>query len=163
MGLIDMELDHLERSALTFSMLKAIVGKRLVVPELYDMMNRVSQLMVTSHTAAVREQCCQIFTNFMIFYPLGEKRLEQHLRFIVRNLSYHTESGRESVLSLLAGIIDRFPEAIVNAQAEMFFLALVLRLINDDSQSCKRMTATVVKGLFTRCSATVSGRLFSMT
>lgn len=163
LGLIDMELDHLERSALTFSMLKAIVGKRLVVPELYDMMNRVSQLMVTSHTTAVREQCGQIFTNFLIFYPLGEKRLEQHLRFIVRNLSYHTESGRESVLSLLAGIIDRFPEAIVNAQGEMFFLALVLRLVNDDSQSCKRMAATVVKGLFTRCSPVVTGRLFALT
>jgi len=160
--LIDMELDHLERSALTFSMLKAIVGKQLVVPELYDLMNRVSQLMVTSHTTAVREQCAQVFTNFMVFYPLGEKRLEQHLRFIVRNLSYHTETGRESVLSLLNTVIDRFPEQVVNAQAEMFFLALVLRLANDESQSCKRLAATVLKGLVTRVSPPVTARLFGL-
>jgi U3 small nucleolar RNA-associated protein 20 len=48
------------------SLLKAVVSRKLLVPELYDMMTRVSEVMVQSQLPPVRQVCSQIFlqSNF---------------------------------------------------------------------------------------------------
>lgn len=68
------------------SLLKAVVTRKLLVPELYDMMTRVSEVMVQSQLAPVRRVCSQIFLQFLLDYPLGAKRLQQHLDFLLTNL-----------------------------------------------------------------------------
>jgi U3 small nucleolar RNA-associated protein 20 len=68
------------------SLLKAVVSRKLLVPELYDMMTRVSEVMVQSQLPPVRQVCGQIFLQFLLDYPLGAKRLQQHLDFLLTNL-----------------------------------------------------------------------------
>ena len=68
------------------SLLKAVVSRKLLVPELYDMMTRVSGVMVQSQLPPVRQVCSQIFLQFLLDYPLGAKRLQQHLDFLLTNL-----------------------------------------------------------------------------
>lgn len=46
----------------------------------------------------------QIFLQFLLDYPLGVKRLEHHLQFLVANLSYPHDTGRVSVLTLLNAV-----------------------------------------------------------
>ena len=67
-------------------LLKAIVSRKLLIPELYDIINKISNLMVRSHTATVRQYCSQIILQFLLDYPLGGRRLQQHLDFFVSNL-----------------------------------------------------------------------------
>jgi U3 small nucleolar RNA-associated protein 20 len=73
---------------MALSLLKAIVSRKLLVPELYDMMNRVAQLMVTSYVVPVRQLCSQILLQFLLDYPLGKKRLQQHMDFFITNVGY---------------------------------------------------------------------------
>lgn len=68
------------------SLLKAVVGRKLLVPEIYDMMNRVAELMVKSQMPHVRQVCSQILLQFLLDYPLGPKRLQHHLDFLITNL-----------------------------------------------------------------------------
>lgn len=68
------------------SLLKAVVSRKLLVPELYDMMTRVSGVMVQSQLPPVRQVCSKIFLQFLLDYPLGVKRLQQHLDFLLTNL-----------------------------------------------------------------------------
>lgn len=68
------------------ALLKAVVGRKLLVPELYDMMVRVSELMVKSQMQPVRQVCSQVFLQFLLDYPLGTQRLQQHLDFLIANL-----------------------------------------------------------------------------
>lgn len=75
-------------SLVALSLLKAIVGRKLVVPEIYDMVTRVGELMVTSQAKPVRTQCSQILLQFLLDYRLSEKRLQQHLDFLLANLRY---------------------------------------------------------------------------
>lgn len=67
-------------------LLKAIVNRKLVVPEIYDVVKRVAGLMVTCQMEPIRKQCSQILLLFLLDYRLSEKRLQQHLDFLLANL-----------------------------------------------------------------------------
>ena len=54
------------------SALQAILARKLVLPEVYDLMNRVQELMVRSQAAPVRSACSSALLQFMLDYPLGE-------------------------------------------------------------------------------------------
>lgn len=144
----------LESSSTTIalSLLKAIVRRKLLVPELYDLITRIGRLMVTSQAPPIRQQCSQVLLQFLLDYPLGAKRLQQHLDFLVANLSYEHTSGREAVLEMLHVIILKFPSNVVDEQAETIFLPLVTRLVNDSDNQVRAMVGTVLKVLIGRVS-----------
>lgn len=56
-----------------FHLLRAILSRKLVLPEVYDLMNRVQELMVQSQAAPVRAACSSALLQFMLDYPLGEQ------------------------------------------------------------------------------------------
>uniref|UniRef100_A0A0E0C3V8 Uncharacterized protein n=1 Tax=Oryza meridionalis TaxID=40149 RepID=A0A0E0C3V8_9ORYZ len=105
-------------SPVALSLLKAIVKRKLVSPEIYDIVVRIGELMVTTQTESIRQQCIQILLQFFLNYPLSEKRLQQHIDFFLANLSYEHPSGREAVLEMLHDILTRFPQRIVDEQGE---------------------------------------------
>lgn len=73
-------------SPVALSLLKAIVRRKLVSPEIYDIVVKIGELMVTTQTESVRQQCIQILLQFFLNYPLTEKRLQQHIDFFLANL-----------------------------------------------------------------------------
>lgn len=54
-----------------------------------------------AQSASVRAQCSSILLMFLLDYPLGEPRLDKHLEFLVSNLEFKHESGREAALDAL--------------------------------------------------------------
>ena len=40
----------------------------------------------------------------MVEYPLGVKRLDKHLHFVVANLTYEYETGRQAALHVLQDV-----------------------------------------------------------
>ncbi|TFY83749.1 hypothetical protein EWM64_g255 [Hericium alpestre] len=130
--LISPDLEEPSRQAAVFSMLRAIVARKFVVPEIYDLMDKVSEIM------------------FLLDYPQGKGRLRNQMAFLAKNLSYVHESGRKSVLELLSAVVTKFDAALIGQYADMLFVALVMLLANDDSAKCREMAAEIVKGLFSR-------------
>lgn len=73
-------------SFVALSLLKAVVNKRVVIHEIYDLAIRVAELMVTNQEEPIRQKCSQILLQFLLNYPLSQKRLQQHLDFLLSNL-----------------------------------------------------------------------------
>lgn len=111
---------------------------------------------------AIRQQCAPLFLQFLLYYPIGAKRLQQHFDFILNNLEYPHETGREALLELLNQIFMKFPKEVLHQFAEYFFLPLVLRLVNDESVSCRKMAAEVLKSLLNNVDNARYERLFTL-
>lgn len=142
-------------SPVALSLLKSVVGRKIVVHEIYDVVLRVGELMVTSQSEPIRKKCSQILLQFLLDYHLSDKRLQQHIDFFLTNLSYEHSSGREAVLEMLHTILVKFPKSIVDNQAQTFFLHLVVALANERDQKVRSMVSTVLKELIGHASSHV--------
>lgn len=129
------------------SLLKAIVHRKLVVPEIYDVVQIVAGLLVQSQQEHIRKKCGQIFLHFLLGYHISEKRLRQHLDFLLGNLSYIHPSGREAVLEMLHAIIKKFHQKTVDEHSKTIFFHLVFSLSNDNDSKVRSMTAAAIKCL----------------
>ncbi|KAL0955556.1 hypothetical protein HGRIS_001795 [Hohenbuehelia grisea] len=148
--LLSPDLEDHERQASVFTMLRAIVSRKFVVPEIYDVMDKVSEVMVTSQSTQVQELCRGVLLQFLLDYPQGKGRLRNQMAFLAKNLSYEHESGRRSVMELLGAIIAKFDEMLVKEYAELLFVALIMVIANDSAAKCREMAAQLIKVLFTR-------------
>ncbi|KAN0062771.1 U3 snoRNP protein [Thecaphora frezii] len=149
--LLNMIAPDLEEPAVQstlFSLLRAIVGRRFVVPEVYDVMDKVAEMLVTNQSGHVRGLCRATYLQFLLDYPQGKARLKNQLSFLAKNLSYEYESGRLSVMELLAAIFDKFGDELLQEHADMFFVALAMVLANDTSAKCRERGAALLKGVY---------------
>ncbi|GMP88513.1 hypothetical protein CsSME_00040481 [Camellia sinensis var. sinensis] len=132
-------------SFVALSLLKAIVNRKLVVHEIYDLVTRVAELLVTSQVEPIHKKCSQILLQFLLDYHLSEKRLQQHLDFLLSNLRYEHSTGREAVLEMLHAIVIKFPKAIIDEHSQTIFVHLVVCLANDYENKVRSMTGAAVK------------------
>lgn len=142
------DLEDHERQSCIFTVLRAVVARRFVVPEIYDLMERVSSIMVTSQSTHVQELCRGVLMQFLLDYPQGKGRLKQQMTFLARNLDYVFESGRVSVMEVLSAVFTKFSPDLVGAYSDMFFVALVGVLANDDSEKCRNMAGALLQQLY---------------
>ncbi|KAK8473806.1 hypothetical protein PHAVU_001G253000 [Phaseolus vulgaris] len=134
-------------SLVALSLLKGIVSRKLVVPEIYDLVTRIAELMVTSQMESIRKKCSKILLQFLLDYRLSEKRLQQHLDFLLSNLRYEHSTGRESVLEMIHVIIVKFPRSVLDEQSNILFVHLVACLANDNDNIVRSMSGTAIKKL----------------
>ncbi|KAI0628424.1 armadillo-type protein [Trametes polyzona] len=144
------DLEEPERQAAVFTMLRAIVARRFVVPEIYDIMDKVAEIMVTNQSPQVQELCRGALLQFLLDYPQGKGRLKNQMTFLVKNLSYVYESGRKSVMELLSAIIAKFETGLVQEYGDLVFVGLVMVIANDESAKCREMAAELIKSLLAR-------------
>lgn len=144
------DLEEPNRQGTVFTVLRAIIARRFVVPEMYDLMDNVSEVMVTSQSSQVQEHCRSVLLQFLLEYPQGKNRLKNQMTSLAKNLSYVYESGRASVLELLNALVNKFEVGLVQEYSNLLFVALVMVIANDDSTKCREMAAELIKSLYLR-------------
>lgn len=144
------DLEELERHGTIFALLRAIISRKFMAPELYEMMDTIASVFVTNQSKEIREQARSVYFTFLMDYPQGQGRLKKQMSFLTKNLEYVFETGRESVMELLHHVISKFGEDILSEFYDTIFFALVMRLVNDESAKCREMAAALIKTLLSR-------------
>ncbi|PNF32118.1 hypothetical protein B7P43_G02845 [Cryptotermes secundus] len=157
----EQDMHDFNRQATAFALLKAILARKLVAPEMHDVMDKVAKLSITSELAHVRLQARQVFHQFLMDYPLG-KKLERHLAFYISQLNYEVQSGRESALEMVLSVITSFPIGVLTSHSGLLFVALGAQLVNDDSPECRKMVARCLETMLERLDKHARNQLFDI-
>lgn len=161
LGYAEEDIYDQSRQATAFSLLKAILSRKLIVPEMEEVMKKVAKLAIDGSNAMIRIHCRQIYLKYMLDYPLG-KKLRHHMDFVVAQLSYEHDTGRESALEMMAYIFQTFPQKILLQNCSLFFAPLALVVVNDDSARCKKMAAMTIKSLLGQLDTNHQNTLYSL-
>lgn len=116
---VEQDLYNHEKQATAFGLLKAIITRKLIVPELDGVMKKVAELSIVSEAPHVRLQSRVVFHQYLMDYPLG-KKLDDHISFYLKQLSYEMEFGRESALEVIQNFINSFPYVNLLTTSNLF-------------------------------------------
>ncbi|KAK9388906.1 hypothetical protein V1515DRAFT_620144 [Lipomyces mesembrius] len=136
-----LQLDFIDpdKQSHSFAFIKAVLLQKIVIPEVYDVMDKIREIMVNSGSKNTREVCKSLFCQFLMDYPQGRGRLNKQMRFLVHNLNYEHATGRESVMEVLFVLLSKSKNDVVQNIIELFFVPLTMTLVNDESMECKEM------------------------
>ena len=129
---------------------KALIKARRVLPEVYDSMNAVASAMVKSTDKTVRQLASSTMLAYILDYPLGKKRLDHHVEFLLSNMGYrHSEGGRQAVCELLCHLARKFPAGIRRRFYDKFVFFAFARAANEESRDVRRQVVDdlLVRGL----------------
>ncbi|CCH45453.1 U3 small nucleolar RNA-associated protein [Wickerhamomyces ciferrii] len=142
------DLTEQNRQGLAFNFLKALVAKHVMIPEIYDTMDKIREVMVTSHHKERRDMSRSIYFQFIMEYDQGRGRLEKQFKFLVNNLSYPAETGKQSVMELIHLILHKSGKELVEALSSSFFVALAKILISETSTKSREMSIALITSIF---------------
>ncbi|KAH9864552.1 hypothetical protein J1614_010487 [Plenodomus biglobosus] len=150
------DLDEPDRSGVTFGFLKAVMNRQFDVPEMYEAMDKVAEMMITNQTKSARDIARSHYFQFLTSYTQSEKRFRKQIEFLLKNLRYEHVEGRQSVMEaldlILTKALSRFPEKAQYDYHGMMFLPLISTVANDDSSKCRELASILVKRLFLHAS-----------
>lgn len=135
------------------ALLRAVVSSKVVLPSVYDTMEKVNRLAIHAQSSSLRTACISVSIMFLVTFPLGQRRIRQHLEFFVRNINYELPSGRVAALQAIRELIMKFPEEVLEKESEYLFVALTANVARDDEGQCRNLAFDCVKSLFERLPA----------
>ena len=77
--------------AAALQLILALVNKKVVVSEVYDAMDAIADLAITSLDKSDRTKCAKAFVGFLVAYLLGKKRKTHYLGKALSGLDYAYE------------------------------------------------------------------------
>lgn len=157
----EQDLYDTDKQASAFTLLKAIIHRKMIVPEMYTVMEKVAMLSITSELEHVRLQSRSVFYSYLMEYPLG-KHLEKHISFYLTQLSYEVQPGRLSALEMIHTIVTGFPLKTLISQVGIIFLMTGSQLVNDDDPTCRKLCAKCIKEMLVRIPPNERNKLFDV-
>lgn len=161
--LIEQDMYDINRHSVAFPLLKAIIYRKFVVSEIYDLMDKVQELLVQSAHSSIQKSCMKVLTQFLMDYPMKEKRRDHHINFIVNNLRYEHIQGRRATLDVMTWLITKLPEPMLDSKAQLFFLPLFLRLVNESDHPTSVLVRQALSSLMLRVSSGERTKILNMS
>lgn len=144
------DLEEPDRQGITFNFIKAVLNRRINIPEVYQVLDDIAQIMVTNQTRSLRDLARGTYVQFIMEYPQGKDRLKKQYAFLMKNLDYPHQTGRSSVLETINLLIMKIGDNLIQDVAGAFFVPLVMVLVNDDSSECREMAGALIKKIMER-------------
>ena len=129
---------------------RALAGRRVLVPEMYDAADAAQRAAVTADDAAARSRASRALLAFLLDLPLGPRRLASHLERAAANLEYEHADGREGAADLLRAIAGAFPREALGEWAPAVAVPLSARLVSEPEAGPRAAARKALSVLFAR-------------
>lgn len=156
------DIDEPDRQGIIYKFLRAVLGRRIMIKEVYELMDDVGKVVVTNPDRNVRESARSAYFHFVMEYPQGKDRWNKQAAFFVENLKYERPNGRQSVMELLNQLLSKIGDDVFKQLAFTLFVALVPVLANDEDRACRQMAGLLIGKLIERADEEQYGLLMKL-
>ena len=145
------DLEEPDKQGVAFNFLRAVMTRKIIITEVYEVLDAVAVIMVTNQTKGARDMARGAYLQSIKTYQQGRDRFAKQLGFLAQNLDYKYEEGRQSVMEAIHLLPSKVgSENQVQGIVEALFVPLVMVIVNDESDRCREMAGTLLKELFER-------------
>ncbi|XP_014242650.1 small subunit processome component 20 homolog [Cimex lectularius] len=160
----EQDLDDHNRQATAFSLIHAILSRKLESPELKDVLKKVAILSITSGIDSVRHQALSVMLYYLKEYRTTIKdEVIDILSFYFSQLSYAFESGRKSAVDMITSIINHYPIEFIKENSGVIFINMSTMLVNDPVPACREKAASTLELLLSKVDNNTKEKLFDVT
>ncbi|KIX92029.1 uncharacterized protein Z520_12244 [Fonsecaea multimorphosa CBS 102226] len=143
------DIEEPDRQGVTFNFIRAVMGRKIQLPELYDLADKIGVMMVTNQTKGARDVARSLFVHFLLDYPQSSSRWSKQQQFLMTNLEYKHPEGRQSVMEAINTLIEKMQGEAAQELIYEFFIPILLQMANDDNEGCRQLAGVLLSRLFT--------------
>ncbi|KAL2810833.1 armadillo-type protein [Aspergillus granulosus] len=144
------DIEEPDRQGVTFNFIRAVMARKFVVPEMYELVDHIAKMMVTNQTRSARDLARGVYVHFLIEYPQVKNRWTKQLSFLAKNLEYKHQDGRQSVMDAINSLLAKTGEELAQDIVGTFFLPIVIVMANDDATECREMAGALLGEFYKR-------------
>ncbi|KAL5334242.1 armadillo-type protein [Aspergillus crustosus] len=144
------DIEEPDRQGVTFNFIRAVMARKFVVTEMYELVDSIAMMMVTNQTRSARDLARGVYIHFLIEYPQAEKRWTKQLSFLAKNLDYKHQDGRQSVMEAIHMLLSKTGDEKAQDIVGTFFLPVVIAMANDDAAECREMAGALLGEFYRR-------------
>ncbi|KAI9376241.1 HEAT repeat protein [Aspergillus egyptiacus] len=144
------DIEEPDRQGVTFNFIRAVMARKLVLPEIYELVDHIAMMMVTNQTRSARDLARGVYIHFLIEYPQVKSRWTKQLSFLAKNLEYKHQEGRQSVMEAIHLLLSKTGQELAQDIVGTFFLPVVLAMANDDAAECREMAGALLGEFYRR-------------
>ncbi|EMC95869.1 hypothetical protein BAUCODRAFT_34636 [Baudoinia panamericana UAMH 10762] len=144
------DIDEPDQQGTIYKFLRAVVGRKIIITEMYELMDEVGKVMVTNPDRSIRESARSAYLQFVMEYPQGKDRWKKQTAFLIENLRYQHATGRQSLLELLHQLLAKLSDERLEPLAMTLFVSLIPVRVSDGDVACQQMAGLLIAKLFER-------------
>ncbi|KAL4973860.1 armadillo-type protein [Aspergillus desertorum] len=144
------DIEEPDRQGVTFNFIRAVMARKFVVPEMYELVDNIAMMMVTNQTRSARDLARGVYIHFLIEYPQAKSRWTKQLAFLAKNLEYKHQDGRQSVMEAIHMLLSKTGQELAQDIVGTFFLPVVIAMANDDAAECREMAGALLGEFYRR-------------
>ena len=144
------DLDEPDRQGVSFNFIRAVMRRKVMLPEVYDASNKIGLIMVTDQGSAARDVARGVFVHFLLEYSQTKGRWAKQIKFLAKNLSYKYPEGRQSVMEAINTLLNKVGLSTASELVSQLFIPLVLIMANDENLACRQMAGALLGRCFAK-------------
>ncbi|KAL6249222.1 U3 snoRNP protein [Rhinocladiella similis] len=142
------DIEEPDRQGVTFNFIRAVMARKIQVPEIYEVVDKIGIMMVTNQGKGARDTARGVYVHFLIEYPQSSSRWSKQQKFFMKNLEYEYPEGRQSVLEAINTLIAKTKGEAAQDLNSTFFIPVLLRMANDENKGCRDLAGTLLGQMF---------------
>lgn len=154
-----------DRQVAAFNLLRATLDRGVLISEVYEIMDVVREVMITTTEHPIPRLSRSVYTRFVLdYYPGDGKGLQKQMDFLINNLQYPSETGRLAVMEVLIFLINKRDATQLQPLLLDLFLPLVVVLGADESAACRSSARMLLQRMLVTADSeslrTFTGQMF---
>ena len=144
---LKLNINNLEIKPYILSCFLALIKRKILHPDIYDMINFLREIYLTSFEENTINICYRIFFEFINNYPLEKKGRMNHINFFIINCDSKTRKCKINSIKMLINFISKKMEGI-EENFDFILLNLFTLYMNSSDSEIKENITILINQLY---------------